>query len=91
VPHKTHAAHAVTGALCVATCCALEGSIAEGIAVMPPGEDREVIIEHPSGIFSVALRTTGQGAEMDVAGGVIRTARKIMDGHVFVPASAING
>lgn len=91
VPHKTHAAHAVTGALCVATCCALQGSVADGIAVMAPGDDREVIIEHPSGIFSVALKTTGQGAGMDVAGGVIRTARKIMDGHVFVPASAVTG
>lgn len=91
VPHKTHAAHAVTGAICVATCCALAGSVAEGIAKMPPGEDREVVIEHPSGVFAVALRTRGQGPGMEVAGGVIRTARKIMDGHVFVPASVLAG
>jgi 2-methylaconitate cis-trans-isomerase PrpF len=91
VPHRTHAAHAVTGALCVATCCALAGSVADGIAVLAPGDDRDLIIEHPSGILSVALKTMGEGAAMEVSGGVIRTARKIMDGHVFVPASAVTG
>jgi 2-methylaconitate cis-trans-isomerase PrpF len=92
VPHKTHAAHAVTGAICVATCAMMEGSVADGIAVRPPGDDRLVVVEHPSGVFEVALVTRGQGAAMDViGGGVIRTARKIMDGQVFVPAKAFSG
>jgi hypothetical protein len=43
-------------------------------------------------VFEVALATRGQGAAMDViGGGVIRTARKIMDGQVFVPAKAFSG
>lgn len=92
VPHKTHAAHAVTGAICVSTCAMMEGSVADGIAVRPPGDDRLVVVEHPSGVFEVALATRGQGAAMDVVGGgVIRTARKIMDGQVFVPAKAFTG
>jgi 2-methylaconitate cis-trans-isomerase PrpF len=92
VPHKTHAAHAVTGAICVATCAIMEGSVADGIALRPPGDDRLVEVEHPSGAFEVALATRGQGAAMDVVGGgVIRTARKIMDGPVFVPATVFAG
>ena len=86
------AAHAVTGAICVSTCAMMQGSVADGIAMRPPGDDRLVVVEHPSGIFEVALATRGEGAAMDViGGGVIRTARKIMDGQVFVPAKAFAG
>jgi 4-oxalomesaconate tautomerase len=87
VPHKTHAAHAVTGAICVSTCAALEGSVADGLAVRPPGDDREMVVEHPSGVFEVALTTKGRGPDLTViGGGVIRTARKLMTGEVYVPA-----
>lgn len=87
VPHKTHAAFAVTGSICVASCAALEGSVADGIAKPPPGNDRAILIEHPAGLIDVVLLTRGEGAAMEVvSGGVIRTARKIMDGAVFVPA-----
>ena len=37
VPHKTHAAFAVTGSICVASCVALSGSVADGVADPPPG------------------------------------------------------
>ena len=88
VPHKTHAAFAVTGSICVASCVALAGSVADGVARPPPGDDRIVWLEHPSGQIDVALATRGLGADMEiVSGGAVRTARKIMAGEVFVPAS----
>jgi len=90
VPHKTHAAFAVTGALCVSSCVALSGSVADGIAQPAPGDDRMMLIEHPSGILDVALKTAGSDASMQViSGGVIRTARKIMAGEVYVPAAVM--
>lgn len=85
VPHKAHAAFAVTGSICVASCAVLEGSVADGIATKLPGDEREIIIEHPSGVIDVALITRGSGVSMEiVSGGSLRTARKIMDGTVFV-------
>jgi 2-methylaconitate cis-trans-isomerase PrpF len=88
VPHKTHKAHAVTGAICVASCAVLEGSVSDGLAVRPPGDDREIVVEHPAGIFEVALVTRGSDAALEVvSGGVIRTARKLMAGEIFIPAS----
>jgi len=88
VPHETHAAFAVTGSICVASCAVLPGSVADGIAKPPPGDEREIIIEHPSGEIDVALVTRGSGASIEiVSGGSLRTARKIMDGTVFVPAA----
>lgn len=87
VPHKAHAAFAVTGALCVSTCAMLEGSVADSLAVREAGDDRNVVIEHPAGVIEIALRTNGNGSQMEVlGGGVIRTARKLMSGEVFVPS-----
>ncbi|MDO5648299.1 4-oxalomesaconate tautomerase [Paracoccus sp. (in: a-proteobacteria)] len=90
VPHKTHAAFAVTGALCVSTVAMLAGSVSDGLAQRPDGDDRVILIEHPSGMIDIALRTTGQGAELQiVSGGAIRTARKLLAGSVFVPAAVL--
>ena len=88
-PHALHAAHAVTGACCVVTACALEGSVAHEMVKMPPGNPRTVWIEHPSGMVDVRLETKGSGPTMDVVCGVLRTARPIMRGEVLVPASAM--
>ena len=49
VPEACHAAHAVTGGLCLAAACVLPGSVTGGIAVLPPGPRRMIVIEHPSG------------------------------------------
>ncbi|MGQ7792602.1 4-oxalomesaconate tautomerase [Faunimonas sp. B44] len=91
VPHKAHAAMAVTGGLCIASCAVLRGSVADGLANVPPGDDREILIEHPSGVFDVALVTRGEGPNMEVvSGGAIRTARKLMSGEIFVPGAIWN-
>ncbi len=86
-PHALHAAHAVTGAVCVASACALEGTIAHELAKPEDANPRTIWIEHPSGQVDVRLLTTGKGADMDVVAGTLRTARPIMKGDVFVPAS----
>lgn len=84
-PHALHAAHAVTGAVCVSSACALEGSIAHELATPSSDNPRTIWIEHPSGQVDVLLTTTGKGADMDVVAGTLRTARPIMRGEVLVP------
>ena len=95
-PHNVHAAHAVTGAICVACCVSIRATVARMVAL--PQAEREtgpaadgvatVRIEHPSGAIGVRLRTEGDGAELEVRrAGIVRTARKIMDGRVFVHGS----
>lgn len=91
VPHKTHAAFAVTGALCVSTCAMLEGSVSDGLAIRPEGDDRLVLIEHPTGMIDVALKTAGSGENTEVvSAGAIRTARKLMSGEVYVPGNLLD-
>lgn len=87
VPHKAHAAFAITGGLCVSACAVLEGSVSDQLAKRPEGDDRMVLIEHPSGVLDVALKTRGTGTDLEVvSGGAIRTARKLMAGEIYVPA-----
>jgi 2-methylaconitate cis-trans-isomerase PrpF len=91
-PHKLHAAHAVTGAVCVATACLLEGSVAYDLAVRPEGNPRTIWIEHPSGMVDVRMETEGEGPTMKVIrAGILRTTRPIMQGSVFVPKGRLVG
>jgi 4-oxalomesaconate tautomerase len=90
-PLALHAAHAVTGAVCVATACALEGSVAYDVAARSAENPRTIWIEHPSGKVDVRLQTTGVGAAMDVVAGTLRTARPIMRGEVLVPKRVMVG
>ena len=87
-PHELHAAHAVTGAICVATYSSVEGTIGATLASLCPESSGTVRIEHPSGYIDIRLETLGSGMHLDVLrAGVVLTARKIMDGTLFVPAN----
>ncbi len=88
IPHDCHAAIGVLGAVSVATACILPGSVAEGIATVPPGKTKKMSVEHPSGEFSVTLEVGGTAEHPEVLkAGLLRTARLIMRGEVCVPAS----
>jgi 2-methylaconitate cis-trans-isomerase PrpF len=53
----------------------------------PPGNRGATRTPHPSGQIDVRLETSGRGADLQVvSAGVLRTARKLMSGEVFVPA-----
>lgn len=85
-PLVCHKAHAVTGAVCVASACALPGTVARNL--VRPGDFKAgvVRIEHPSGAIEVDLQVTGQGEAMDVTrAALLRTARRIFEGNVLVP------
>ncbi|MGL5735766.1 MAG: PrpF domain-containing protein, partial [Beijerinckiaceae bacterium] len=78
-PKQVHRAHAVTGALCVAAATKLPGSVATDFAAEGP----VVVLEHPSGKIEVDLRIGSDGA-IERAG-LLRTARRIFEGHLIVP------
>jgi 4-oxalomesaconate tautomerase len=84
-PDRLHKAHSVTGAICVGSSTLIRGSVAETLTA--PAPDGRVKIEHPSGWIEVQLAADGKAAAPEVhRAGIVRTARKIMEGHVFVPA-----
>ena len=73
----------VLGAVTVATACILPGTVAEGIARVPPGAAKTFNVEHPTGSFQVRLTVNERNEVLNA--GVIRTARKLFAGEVFVP------
>ena len=93
IPHRVHEAIGVLGAVSVATACLLPGSVAAGIAVVPAGDGPvDVIVEHPTGFFTVSLTVdrSGDGPEVRRAA-LLRTARLLMRGHAMVPSSVWGG
>ncbi|KFC72235.1 hypothetical protein FG93_02313 [Bosea sp. LC85] len=84
-PDRCHRSHAVTGALCIAVASQVAGSVAQDVSLADAAS--LVTIEHPSGRIQVdlALDASGQVARASL----VRTARRIFEGHVIVPASAI--
>ena len=81
IPHRCHATIGVLAAVTVATAATLEGSPAHRLAVMPQGRSLAVGVEQPSGITEAALELDDSGAVTQA--GIIRTARKLMEGRVF--------
>ncbi len=92
IPHDTHAAIGVLGAVSVATACILPGSVTAGIATVPDGPIKHMSVEHPTGEFSVTLEVGGTPEQPAVLkAGLLRTARLIMRGEVLVPAAIWDG
>ena len=82
IPHRCHSSIGVFGAVSVATACLLPGSPAAKVANVPLGALKTLSIEHPTGETTVLL-TCGEDGLPQKAG-MMRTARKLFDGHVFV-------
>lgn len=81
IPHRAHKAIGVLGAVSVGTACLLGDGPAARIATVPEGREKALSIEHPTGEFTV-IATLDDGGQVQSAG-VLRTARKLMDGTVF--------
>ena len=82
IPHRAHASIGVLGAVSVATACLVEGSPAAEVAQIPEGRRKTLSVEHPSGEMSCVLEVNEAGQVETSA--LLRTARKLMDGIVFV-------
>jgi 4-oxalomesaconate tautomerase len=87
IPKRVHEAIGVFGAVSVATACLIAGSVASEVANVPTGESSVVLeIEHPTGYFGVSLVLERSNGEVMVSSAaLLRTARLLMRGEVFVP------
>jgi 4-oxalomesaconate tautomerase len=93
IPHRVHEAIGVLGAVSVATACLLPGSVAAEVAEIPSYVGPlDVVVEHPTGFFTVSLEVDGSGEVPDVRrAALLRTARLLMSGEVMVPSSTWAG
>lgn len=91
IPHKCHESIGVFAGVSVATACILPGTPANAVAVLPPGSVKRLAIEHPTGEFAVRIELGGTADAPTVGrAGLVRTARALFDGKVFVRANAVS-
>jgi 4-oxalomesaconate tautomerase len=81
IPHRCHDAIGVLGAVSVATACLLPDAPAAELSSIP-NRRAPVVIEHPTGTFACVF-DFDRGGHI-VRAGVVRTARKLFDGLVFL-------
>jgi 4-oxalomesaconate tautomerase len=91
IPHVCHDAIGVLAAVTVGTACVLKGSVCDGVAVMRPGRQPVVSVEHPTGEFSVALGLDARDPQKVTKAALLRTARLLMRGEAMVPAAIWSG
>jgi hypothetical protein len=88
---RMHKAYAVTGTVCTGAAAKIPGTIVYE-AACPESRDRSMTrIGHPAGVIDVeAVVQSDDGVHL-LRASVGRTARRIMEGYVFVPWSALDG
>lgn len=89
IPRRVHEAIGVFGAVSVATACLIPGSVAHGLADLTSVATPVTLdVEHPTGYFSVSLDVTSDASSTRVNyAALVRTARLLMRGEVFVPSA----
>lgn len=91
VPYSCHKAHAVTGAICVASACAIPGTVASRLAALRAAPQGIVDIEHPSGKIAVDLDVElDRDPPVIRRAALIRTARRVFQGEVLIPSRIWN-
>jgi 2-methylaconitate cis-trans-isomerase PrpF len=82
---RTHKAYGVSEAVCTAAAAAIAGTVVEGHARAGAAARGRLRIGHPNGVIEAAIEAeAGPDGPVFRRIAVVRTARRILDGHVYV-------
>ncbi len=87
MPWSCHPSLAVTGSQALSSCLLCPGTVAEGLGTQLPQSSPALLhLEHPMGKLEVVVDYKREGDSFEiVSAGLMRTARKLASGEVFVP------
>ena len=91
MPWNCHPSLAVTGSQCISACLLCPGTVGDGIMAAPNVNPVAMALEHPMGKLDVVMDVSHAGAFAVTSAGLIRTARLLARGEVFVPRSIWTG
>lgn len=94
IPHRVHESIGVLGAVSVATACLVPGSIAAEICtnITSNGGQTLIEVEHPTGFFTVSMDVQVIDGIVQVKkSALLRTARLLMRGDVYIPSGVWSG
>jgi len=83
---KMHRAYMITGAVCTGAASKIEGTVVNDVISQRARDCDTLIIGHPYGPMEVTIDLENGAVRKE---GVFRTARKILDGNVYIPYSRI--
>ena len=87
---KTHRTFAGTSSMCLAVAAAIPGTVVHAVAHR--AQPDRVRIGHPAGVMDVGAKVRPEGEDWRVESVTTqRTARRIMDGYIYVPQSYLQG
>jgi 2-methylaconitate cis-trans-isomerase PrpF len=88
VPQECHATFPLVGGMCLAAASVISGTLVDGIGIVSDVPRQTIAIEHAVGRLETIIECDGIGAAPDIKRvGFVRTARRIMQGEVLIPAS----
>ncbi|MGD2148690.1 MAG: PrpF domain-containing protein, partial [Anaerolineae bacterium] len=88
---RMHKAYPVTGTVCTGAASRIPGTLVYEAARPESRDNRLTRIGHPAGVIEVeAVVDSDNGVRLQRAS-LGRTARRIMEGYVFVPWSTLEG
>jgi 2-methylaconitate cis-trans-isomerase PrpF len=87
---KAHRAYALTGAIATAAAAKIQGTVVH--AVSRPADGPDVTFRHPSGLMTIQVEMEKEPKALRVKSvGVVRTARRLMEGFVLIPDKLLQG
>lgn len=87
MPWDAHPTYAVTGSICTGSCVLAPGTVADGLIDKPDGSPARIVIEHPGGTIDVVFDYAIKDGDFQLrSAGVLRTARKLFSGNLYIPA-----
>lgn len=85
-----HKAYPITGTVCTGACARIPGTIVYNLLSEKAKKELVLRIGHPTGTIPVETEAKVEGGEVTISRiGVYRTARMIMQGHVYVRTAAL--
>lgn len=88
MPYTCHTSFAVTGAVCLAAAAQIPGTVAADAATL--AAEGKVVIEHPAGRLDVDVEADHGQAGVEIkSASLLRTARRLLAGTVYVPAATL--
>jgi methylitaconate Delta-isomerase len=87
-----HKAYAVTGGICIGAAARIPGTVVHEVVNQEGPETDLVKVGHPSGVSSYVISVQrNEAGEFELKkSAVAGTARRIMDGYVYVPSQAFH-
>lgn len=90
MPWTAHPTMAVTGAQCLATCLLTPGTVAAELTYTANQGPTNIRLEHATGVIDVLVEYTINGDKItQESAGLVRTARLLAKGSVFVPSQLV--